>query len=141
MVSLTLVWGNRTWILLLLLGKTSKITQGTKKGTKRQAKTKLIGGIWHPPLADTAFLAWHITVKFFQTSPGVYLDSGGSFMKVKLPLYTVVHPGKLGAHQNPSYTRLWTSHTHLQLEETYFCGLYGNSRNINLTIGNPSSLI
>jgi hypothetical protein len=29
-----------------------------KKGTKRQAKTKLDGGIWHPPLADTAFLGW-----------------------------------------------------------------------------------
>jgi hypothetical protein len=59
-------------------------------------------------------LAWHIAVEFFQTSSGVYLGSGASFMKVKLPLYAVVHPGKLGAHENPSYIRLWTSHNHLQ---------------------------
>jgi hypothetical protein len=112
-----------------------------EKGHKKTSQDSSLGafGILH--LQILPFLAEHITVKFFQTSSGVYLDSGASFMKVKWPLYTVVHPGKLGAHQNPSYIRLGTSHTHLQLEEAYFSGLYSNSRNVNLTIGNPSSLI
>jgi hypothetical protein len=55
MNSLTSTWQNKQ--NHTVLRELHKITQGSKKGTKTQAKTKLIGGIWHPPLADTAFLA------------------------------------------------------------------------------------
>lgn len=104
MNSFTSTWQNKQNHTVLC--EPHKITQGPKKGTKRQAKTKLVGGIWHPPLADTAFLGWTYHSEVFPDIIWCIFGQWGLIHEVKLPLYRVVHPGKLGAHQNPSYIRL-----------------------------------